>query len=333
MDQLGTCTGVDADKNFDALSHIVLDDLKKFWPPSLFFANIVPMPVTDSPLRYPGGKTQLAPFVSALLTRNNLQGGHYAEPFAGGAGIAWRLLFNGQASEIWLNDINPAVYAFWYAAVNNSEVFCERIARAALTLDEWLRQREVFQDVRAKPIDRAFATLYMNRTNRSGILDGGVIGGRQQTGNYKLDCRFNKEELIRKIARIGRYRAVVHLSNEDARLCLARWDKLLPERALINIDPPYYGKGRELYINHFKPDDHATLSRQIRRLKHRWMLTYDDTCEIEALYTGLPTYRMSLLYSAQTKRMGAELLISDPVLKVPQPGGDGRKTPPERVAA
>lgn len=291
------------------------------------------MPVTDTPLRYPGGKTQLAPFVSALLTRNDLQGGHYAEPFAGGAGIAWRLLFNGQASEIWLNDIDPAVYAFWHAAVHNSEVLCERIEGAALTMDEWQRQRKIFKDVRAKPIDRAFATLYMNRTNRSGILDGGVIGGTQQTGNYKLDCRFNKKELMRKIERIGRYREVVHLSNEDARLCLARWDKLLPERALINIDPPYYCKGSELYINHFKPDDHASLSRQIKRLKHHWMLTYDDTFEIESLYAGLPTHHMNLLYSAQTKRMGAELLITDPSLEVPQADGAGRKTLPERIAA
>jgi DNA adenine methylase len=217
--------------------------------------------------------------------------------------------------------------------VNSSEILCERIERATLNLDEWQRQRNVFKDVQAKPIDRAFATLYMNRTNRSGILDGGVIGGMRQTGNYKLDCRFNKNELMRKIERIGRYRAVVHLSNEDARLCLARWDKLLPERALINIDPPYYGKGSELYVNHFKPDDHASLSRQIRRLRHRWMLTYDDTSEIEALYVGFPTCRMSLLYSAQTKRMGAELLISDPALQLPQPGGIGRKTLPEREAA
>jgi DNA adenine methylase len=291
------------------------------------------MPVTDSPLRYPGGKTQLAPVVSRLLTRNNLQGGHYAEPFAGGAGIAWRLLFNGQVSEIWLNDINPAVYAFWNAAVNKAEILCERIEQAALTLKEWQHQREVFKDVQAKPIDRAFATLYMNRTNRSGILDGGVIGGTKQAGNYKLDCRFNKKELIRKIERIGRYRTVVHLSNEDARLCLNRWDKLLPELALINIDPPYYGKGSELYTNHFQPDDHESLSRQIRRLKRRWMLTYDDTSEIKALYAGLPIYRMSLLYSAQTKRMGAELLISDPALEVPQSGGIGRKTMPEKMAA
>ena len=291
------------------------------------------MPVTDSPLRYPGGKTQLAPFISDLLARNNLQGGHYAEPFAGGAGIAWRLLFSGQASEIWLNDIDPAVYAFWHAAVNHTEVLCERIECATLTLDEWQRQREVFKDVQAKTIDKAFATLYMNRTNRSGILDGGVIGGTHQSGNYKMDCRFNKKVLMRKIERIGRYRAVVHLSNEDARLCLARWDKLLPERALINIDPPYYFKGRELYTNHFKPDDHESLSSQIKRLKHRWMLTYDDTSEIEALYAGLPTYRMSLLYSAQTKRMGSELLISDPALKIPQASEGSYRAVPEKVAA
>ena len=275
------------------------------------------MPITDSPLRYPGGKSQLAPFVSTLLTLNNLQGGHYAEPFAGGAGIAWRLLFTGQASEIWLNDIDPAVYAFWKAAVHDTDALCERIHSISVTMDEWHRQRTVFKDAASKPLDRAFATLFLNRTNRSGILDGGVIGGLQQTGSYKIDCRFNKTDLARKIMRIGRYREVIHLSNEDARLCLARWDKSLPPRALLNIDPPYYGKGSELYINHFKPGDHASLSMQVQRLKHRWMMTYDDTPPIEALYRRCPTYRTSLLYSAQTKRQGAELLITDGALIVP----------------
>ncbi len=276
------------------------------------------MPSTDTPLRYPGGKTQLASFVSDVMRHNKLQGGHYAEPFAGGAGIAWRLLFSGQASEIWLNDLDPAVYAFWHAAVYDSEALCELVHQAVLTMDEWLRQRTVFRDPASKGIKLAFATLYLNRTNRSGILDGGVIGGTSQAGNYKMDCRFNKHELVRKIARIGRYREAVHLSNEDARLCLARWDKQLPERALLNIDPPYYGKGGELYINHFQADDHALLSKRVQRLRHRWMVTYDDCPEIAALYQAFPTYRMSLLYSAQTKRQGAELLITDQKLLIPE---------------
>lgn len=288
------------------------------------------MPSTDSPLRYPGGKTQLAPLVSSLLTHNDLHGGHYAEPFAGGAGIAWRLLFAGQASEVWLNDIDPAVYAFWNAVVHHSEEMVERVQNAVITMDEWQHQRTVFKDPSSKPVDRAFATFYMNRTNRSGILDGGVIGGNQQAGKYKLDCRFNRTDLARKIQRIARYKDVIHLSNEDARLCLARWDKSLPARALINIDPPYYGKGSELYINHFKPSDHTSLSLQVRRLKHRWMMTYDDTVEIESLYRGCPTYRMNLLYSAQTKRQGAELLITDTTLELPPNATDGKL---ERTAA
>ena len=276
------------------------------------------MPITDTPLRYPGGKTQLAPFVGSILTLNNLQGGHYGEPFAGGAGIAWRLLFTGQATEIWLNDIDPAVYAFWKAAVDESDELCERVDKATLTMKEWHHQRAIFKNTGSKRMDRAFATLYLNRTNRSGILDGGVIGGAKQDGNYKLDCRFNKQDLIRKIERIGRYREVVHLSNEDARLCLARWDKTLPKRALLNIDPPYYAKGSELYINHFEPDDHASLSRQVFCLKRRWMMTYDDAAEIAALYRAYPTYKAKLLYSAQTKRVGTELLITDKALGIPR---------------
>lgn len=275
------------------------------------------MPITDTPLRYPGGKSQLTHFVGSVLTLNDLQGGHYAEPFAGGAGIAWRLLFTGQASEIWLNDIDPAIHAFWWSVINATDELCERVTNANVSLEEWHHQRNVFKDASSSTLDRGFATLFLNRTNRSGILDGGVIGGLEQKGNYKLDCRFNRTDLARKILRIGRYRDVIHLSNEDARLCLARWDKVLPPRALLNIDPPYYGKGSELYINHFKASDHASLSAQVKRLKHRWMMTYDDTPEIEELYRSHPSYRTRLIYSAQTKRQGAELLITDSSLAVP----------------
>lgn len=276
------------------------------------------MPSTDTPLRYPGGKTQLAPFVGELLSANQLQGAHYAEPFAGGAGIAWRLLFSGQVSELWLNDIDPAVYAFWQAAVYNAEALCERIQTAVFTMAEWHRQRSLFRDSATPALARGFAALYMNRTNRSGILDGGAIGGQEQTGNYKMDCRFNKADLCRKVRRMGRYREVVHLSNHDARLHLAQLDKKLPARSLINIDPPYFGKGSELYTNHFQPADHGALAVQVRRLKNRWMLTYDDAPEIERLYAGLPQFRKGLRYSAQVKRNAQELLVLSPQLNLPR---------------
>lgn len=276
------------------------------------------MPVIESPLRYPGGKTQLSPFVIDLVRANDLYGGVYAEPFAGGAGIAWRLLLNGDMTEVWLNDIDPAIFAFWDAVVNRPDPLCERILRTDVTIEEWHWQRAVLGNPQAKPLDLAFATLFLNRTNRSGILKGGVIGGKAQTGDYKMDCRFNKADLVAKIQRIHIYRDVVRLSRLDAEKCLRQWDNELPRRALVNIDPPYFTQGRDLYLSFYNPEDHARLARRVRNLAVPWMLTYDDTPEIEALYTGLPVYRKSLTYYAQVKRQASELLVLAPTLRPPE---------------
>lgn len=267
------------------------------------------MPVTYTPLRYPGGKTQLTPFVLDLIRSNGLLRGVYAEPFAGGAGIAWRLLLNGDAAEVWLNDIDPAIHAFWQTAVFEPDPLCERILKTEITMEEWERQRLILKDTNAGQQDLAFAVLFLNRTNRSGILKGGVIGGKAQTGNYKLDCRFNRSELIHKIQRIHTYREVVKITRMDAEQCLKEWDKNLPSKSLVNIDPPYYAQGRDLYLSFYHPEDHTRLAKLIRSLECKWMLTYDDVPEIEDLYKGLPSYRKGLTYYAQVKRKASELLV------------------------
>jgi len=275
------------------------------------------MPVTNSPLRYPGGKTQLSAFVVDLLRANHLYGGVYAEPFAGGAGIAWRLLLNGDMTEVWLNDIDPALFAFWHTVVNNPDPLCERILRTKVTMTQWRRQRKVLFDPESTRLDLAYATLFLNRTNRSGILKGGVIGGKEQLGNYKLDCRFNKEELVHKIQRIHIYREVIKVTRLDAEKCLMKWSKELPRRGLINIDPPYFAQGKDLYLSFYDPEDHARLAKLVRSLKTPWMLTYDDVPQIEALYAGMPIYRKGLTYYAQVKRRASELLVLAPHLKAP----------------
>lgn len=276
------------------------------------------MPTIDSPLRYPGGKTQLSPFVLELARENALNGGVYAEPFAGGAGIAWRLLLNGDMSEVWINDFDPAIFAFWDTVVNRPDPLCERIRKTAVTMEEWHHQRSVLANKNAKKLDLAFATLFLNRTNRSGILKGGVIGGKGQDGNYKLDCRFNKEELIRKIRRIHVYREVIKVTRLDAEKCLTKWEKELPQRALVNIDPPYYTQGRDLYLSFYNPEDHARLAKLVRKLDVAWMMTYDNAPEIERLYAGLPIYKKHLIYYAQVKRKASELLVLSPNLELPE---------------
>jgi DNA adenine methylase len=276
-----------------------------------------PMPTTDTPLRYPGGKSQLAPFVSELLRANNLSGGVYAEPYAGGAGLAWRLLFGGQVSEVWLNDIDIGIHSFWHSVLSDSEQLCEKIHRTPVTMKVWRAQQSMLSCSGASKLDIGFATLFLNRTNRSGIISGGVIGGKSQQGPYKLDCRFNKVELIAKIRRISSYAEVVKLSRLDARLCIGKWGKSLPPRALMNIDPPYFAKGHDLYTNFYEPNDHRTVAAVVRKLKCPWMLTYDDAPEIEELYAGLPIYRKALTYSAQVKRRASELLMLSPQLMAP----------------
>jgi DNA adenine methylase len=276
------------------------------------------MPVTDSPLRYPGGKTQLTPLVLDVLKANDLHGGVYAEPFAGGAGIAWRLLLNGDATEVWINDIDPALFAFWNTVVHNPDPLCELIVRTRISMPEWRRQRAMLYDPGATELELAFATLFMNRTNRSGILKGGVIGGKSQDGNYKLGCRLNKVELVRKIQRIHRYREVIQISRLDAEKCLRTWNKKLPKRGLINIDPPYYAQGKGLYLSFYEARDHTRLSKLVRNLAVPWILTYDDVPEIEGLYAGLPLYRKGLTYYAQVKRRASELLVISPSLRKPQ---------------
>jgi len=213
-----------------------------------------------SPLRYPGGKSSLAKYMRAMLSLNALQDGFYVEPYAGGAAVALELVMTDYAREVWLNDVDPSVYAFWHSALYQSDALINLILMAPLNIEEWLRQR----DIHAAPEDHdtltlGFATLYMNRTNRSGILSGGgVIGGMYQSGKWLMDARFNREGLAERVRRVSAYSHRIRLFNEDAETFLRGLD--LPERSLVYLDPPYYMKGQRLYRNHYQPDDHAQIA-------------------------------------------------------------------------
>jgi DNA adenine methylase len=275
------------------------------------------MPITLSPLRYPGGKSQLAPFVIDLLRENDLFYCEYAEPFAGGAGLALKLLLDGYVTKLFLNDIDPAIYSFWWCVLHRPDSLCGLVADTEVTMAEWHRQRSIYATARSTHLERGFATLFLNRTNRSGIIFGGVIGGLQQQGNYKLDCRFNRDDLIRKIRRISGERDRIHLTNLDALEFVKTVLPKMDTRGLVNLDPPYFGKGPELYTNAYQQEDHAALAREVPKIKQRWMVTYDDEPAIRALYRKFQRFASELNYSAQVKRIGTELLILDKRLRPP----------------
>jgi len=276
------------------------------------------MPTTDTPLRYPGGKSQLIPFVIELMRTNDLFYGEYAEPFAGGAGIAIKLLLDDYVSRIHLNDFDPAIYALWHSIVHETDQLCELLHSTEITIDEWHSQREIyFSAKRMTKLKKGFATLFLNRTNRSGIIKAGVIGGLEQKSEYSLDCRFNKLDLTRKIQRIGARREQISLTNLDAAKFITEIIPTMGKDTLVNLDPPYFAKGQDLYTNFYNPEDHAQLAKAVAKIKRRWMVTYDDTPEIRQLYSKYPTFSTKLNYSAQVKRIGTELLVLDPKLHAP----------------
>ncbi len=221
-----------------------------------------------SPLRYPGGKGKLAPYLSEIIALNDLEGGHYAEPFAGGAAVALRLLFSERVRHIHINDLDLCVYAFWHSAVHETDAMIARILETEISVDSWLAAREVKRNASSHSLlDLGFSTFFLSRTNRSGILNGGVIGGLSQEGAWKIDCRFNKGDLISRIRRIGFFRSRISVSNIDASLFLSQYVNAISRKCLLYIDPPYYAKGAYLYQNHYRHEDHVGLAEIVSCIK------------------------------------------------------------------
>ena len=272
-----------------------------------------------SPLRYPGGKACLDPIVSNIIRLNKMDFFHYAEPYAGGCGLALSLMFSGYVSEIHINDIDPSIWSFWHAVLEHTEDLVELINETEVTVKEWRQQRDiqVKEDI-SNPLELGFSAFYLNRTNRSGIISkAGIIGGFSQSGDYKIDCRFNKENLIHRIRRIRKYKSRIHLTQQDA-VSFMQNSGALPQQTLFCIDPPYFNKGSSLYTSFYAPSDHEEVAQSILSLNYPWIVTYDNTEEIRKLYRERRQFTFDINYSLQSKRIGTELMITSKGLRLPE---------------
>lgn len=271
-----------------------------------------------SPLRYPGGKRKLTNFIKMIFRENNLMDGDYIEPYAGGASVALSLLFDEYARFIHINDLDRSVYAFWYSVLNETDALCRMISDTPINMDMWLQQKKVLADSSAPLLETGFSTFYLNRTNRSGIITGGVIGGKSQSGTWKLDVRFNKADLIQRIEKIARYKNRIYLYNFDASTFLSQIIPGLPLSSFVYLDPPYYVKGTQLlYANFYEPDDHLAVSQIVTSLKNKWIISYDNVEEIKSLYSRFRFIEYDLSYSAQDKYRGAEIMFFCESLEIP----------------
>jgi DNA adenine methylase len=266
------------------------------------------MSIYYSPLRYPGGKNCIFPFVSKLFYDNQMIGHHYAEPYAGGSGLALRLLFEGYVEKIYINDLDRSIFAFWRSIIDRTEEFCEWIDSVDVTIENWNKYRDIQDNSNdSDDFELAKSTFFLNRTNVSGIIKGGVIGGQAQKGKYKIDVRFNKKDLVARIHKIAGIKDRITVSNLDGLAFISKLNRKR-DNIFIYLDPPYYHKGADLYMNFYSKKDHMNLAKNVHKISKRWMVSYDHQDFILGLYEKYKIVSYSLSQSA-SNRVGEEVLI------------------------
>ena len=279
--------------------------------------------MNPSPLRYPGGKYKLYPYVSRLVQENNCA--TYIEPFCGGAAIALGLLFDGIVKKVIINDYDYTIYCFWDSILYRTDELVQMIQNTDVTLEEWHKQKLIRENIKDyDSLQIGFSTFFLNRTNRSGIIDkSGPIGGLQQLGDYPIDCRFNKKRLIAQIEKIADYRDHIEVHNMEA-LDFIEEIILKKRKSFIFFDPPYYGKGSGLYTNFYTHGDHVNLANTIlEKLKNRcWIVTYDNVNQIKAMYAKTSSIEFRLQYTLQSKRLGSEVMFFAKNTRRPTHEGD-----------
>lgn len=272
-----------------------------------------------SPLRYPGGKRKLAPFIQSVIERNGLTES-YVEPYAGGASIALHLLFNEVIDNVHINDLSYPIYCFWHSVLHENSLLVEEIDKIDITIEEWKIQKAILENPNDKTMFQiGFAAFFLNRTNFSGILNGGVIGGLQQAGNYTLDARFPKKTLTKRIQSIGRLSRKINLTNLDAANFLQNNLPSISQNSLVYLDPPYFVKGQGLYENHYTPEDHRKIGELITsQSTHPWIVSYDDVPEIRSIYSQWSIEDYQLYYNANERKLGSEIMFFSENLKLPE---------------
>ena len=252
------------------------------------------------------------------LFASNFTAAHsYAEPYAGGASLALSLLRTNKVSEIFLNDLDTSVYAFWWSILTRTDDFLRLLRKRTVTVEEWGRQRSTYANPRgASRLSLGFSFFFLNRTNHSGIMNGGIIGGKAQRGEWLIDARFNKPELERRILAIAQLRHRIQISNLDALDFLRT--RRFGRNTLVYCDPPYYRRGPLLYLNSYTSQDHALVHQALTASRMRWLVSYDDVPEIRRLYSSCRSRRFKLLHTARDTRVGKEVMYFSPDLKVPR---------------
>ena len=270
---------------------------------------------TPTPLRYPGGKAWLTNYVESFICYNRLNVDTIVEPYGGSAAVSIRLLQRGIVKQAFISETDPLIVAFWKTVIERNKELIEYVNSYEVNLDTWhLFKRYISTSEISKhnEIELAGAFLFLNRTSYSGILKAGPLGGRNQVSKYKIDCRFNKIAIAKKIREIARLEGKIHIVESDGLKFMKKISAAPVDNTLFYVDPPYYGAGKLLYRHYFEEQDHVNLSHFLKAFNLPWLLSYDNAEFIKNLYEGSKSSSVYTDYqSGHFKKGVKELLISN----------------------
>ena len=274
-----------------------------------------------SPLRYPGGKRRLLPYIARAVADLPCKPSILIEPFAGGCSVSVGLLEHGFVPRIGIADADPLVASFWMAVFDPklASLLAEMVADTPLSLSQWERIRSA---VPRTVLGRAFQCLYLNRANFSGILHrtAGPIGGRTQAGTYNVGSRFPRERLAKRILKLSQLSPrVSYVRCQDWRTTLtsplAGTDLVQLGRMFSYLDPPFWKKANKLYRHFFDEREHRALAKVVGCLKGNWVLSYDMDPSVIGLYGKMPgIHSVNMRYTASERsasHKSQELLFSN----------------------
>lgn len=276
-----------------------------------------------SPLRYPGSKASLTDYIASVIEANLLSGCTIIEPYAGSATVSLEMLSRGFVQHAILIERDPLLYGFWYSVFNDVDNLVNDIFEIDVSLNTWIDFQKYRNTTNLDDyllLELGVAGLFFNRTNFSGILGAGPIGGANQDSKYKINCRFKKEKIIQQIRTISLLKDKVEVVFGDALTYLKTQEHEIGNSfSFLYIDPPYYNQGKKLYRYWYEDSNHKELADYLGRLETPWLVSYDDHPKIREYYEESAMQELFIDYTARVSRQGEELLISNIIIPPPIP--------------
>ena len=261
----------------------------------------------QGPLRYPGGKSKALKHIIPLITEFD----EFRELFVGGGSIFIEVKQRNPSKKYWINDLNKDLYYFWRESKTNLDALIREITKLK---KETKTGKELYYSLlkstsELSSLDMAIRFFVLNRITFSGLVGSG--GYSEQAFNLRFT-----DSSLKRLSNLKTLLKNVKITNKDYHKILHQDGK----NVFIFLDPPYlcsvnsrlYGKRGNLHtgFNHIKFAD------EMRKYRHRWLITYDDTAEIRELFKWARQYVWTQQYGMNnfvngSADKGRELFISN----------------------